>query len=53
MEVAVAMTQVVDRKNILGMSKVLDGQVPHCFWTTSVACSLIRKLPLIFETQRR
>ena len=45
MEVAVAMTQVVDRKNILGMSKVLDGQVPRCFWTTSVACSLIRKLP--------
>ncbi len=45
MEVAVAITQGVDRKDILGMSKVLDGQVPRWFWTTSVACSLIPKLP--------
>ncbi len=44
MEVAVATTQGVDKKNILGMSKVLDEQVPRYFWTTSVARSLIPKL---------
>ncbi len=45
MEVAVVIAQVVNRKNILDMSKVLGGQVPRWFWTTSVACSLIPKLP--------
>lgn len=45
MEVAVATTQGVDKKNILGMSKVPHGQVPRSFWITSVECSLIRKLP--------
>lgn len=45
MEVAAAITQGVNRKDILGMNKVLDGQVPRCFWTASVACSLIRELP--------
>ncbi len=45
MEVAVAITQGVERKDILDISKVLHGQVPRSFWTASVACSLIRKLP--------
>ncbi len=45
MEIAVAMAQVAERKHVLGMSRVLDGQVPRCSWTESVACSLIRKRP--------
>ncbi len=45
MEVAAAITQGANRKDILDISKVLDGQVPRCSWTVSVACSSIRKLP--------
>ena len=45
MEIAAAITQGVERKDILDISKVLDGKVPRCSWTASVACSLIRELP--------
>ena len=51
LEMAAVVIQGVDRKDSLGMRKVLDGQVPRCFWITPVACLLIRKFQSIAATR--